>query len=175
MFILFVVFSIILEAIYFYIGYKSIKRIDGVFKNIFLLLGMQASTFLSSLLYLNIYRYIAYIFICCLVLYVSCGKDFKAHDIFMISIFMFEKFIFEYFYFFVFLNGNVKNNNIFICLFSLAAIQAILIKPHISLYGFIKSKWNSKYKFYYRYGLLILFNALILFTIHNIMKIKGAL
>lgn len=165
---------LLVEALFFYIPLKDIKKIKD-FKNKFkLYIGIFLSNIISTLIFgTSIFRYILYILLI-FILLKFINKKTRMYDFFIISFLLGFKLLIEFILAMIFYSNLLNLYFIFLFIMEmLCIISAILIKNFLNqIYIFIIKHWNYNKKFYLRYSMLILFNSLILFFIYNLIKIK---
>lgn len=167
-----VISIVLIENLFFFIGIKGCKPIQGAYKNLLLYLGIISIQVLSYPLTLNIFRYIFAIIGFQILMMLIYKDNCKVYDIFMISFFMLEKLAMEYLIFGILLHGKVTNISMILVFTLLIVIQFILTSIHCNLYNLMVRLWNDANKFYYRYIMIIMMNGFIIFIIHNLIKIK---
>lgn len=163
---------ILIENLFFYIGIKNCKPLQGTRSNILLYLGILLIVYLTAPISLNVFRFVISIVLFQFLLMLIYRKTYRIYDVFLIVFNMLIKLIIEYFIFGLAFNGTA--NTISVCIvFSLMNILQTCLKPmYFSLYKLMKVVWSDKNKFYYRYILLIMTNGLMLFVIYSIIKVK---
>ena len=172
--ILLTIFILFVEALFFYISLKQIKDIEGIKNEIKLYLGIFISNIISTLVFnSSIFRYILYLILIFFVLK-NIDKKTRLYDFFIISFLLGFKLFIEFLIATLFHNNLSSLYTIFVLMMEILCILFAIItrKPLKQIYKKIINYWDCNKKFYLRYFMLITFNSLILFFIHNLIKIS---
>lgn len=171
--ILLTIFILLIEALFFYIPLKEIKDVKTRKDKIKLYIGIFFSNIFSTLISGNsIFKYILYPLIVTIILKLL-KLNAKFYDFFLFSIEMFIKTIIEYIIFLI-LFYYLDYFYFVIILETISIITIFLLKVKIKyLYNRIQNLLESRFNFYCRYSLLILFNLLIIILLYNLIQKAG--
>lgn len=170
--IIFNIFILLVEALYFYIPLKEIKEIKSNKNKLLLYFGILSSNIISVLIFgSSIFRYIL-LFLFHFIIISLIQKKMKFLDFYICPILFFIKIIIEFVIFLLLFNK--IDYILFTFILEIISILSTVIfnKKYINLYKIIDNKWSSANKFYARYMILITFVSLILFLLFNLIKIK---
>lgn len=171
--ILLTIFILLIEAYFFYIPLKEIKDIKTRKNKVKIYIGIFLANIISTLIFGNsIFKYILYPLTVTIVLKLL-KLNAKFYDFFLFSIEMFIKTIIEYIIYLILFN--CLNYFYFVIILEFISIITIfLLKDKIKyLYNKIQNLLESRFNFYCRYLLLILFNLLIIVLLYNLMQKAG--
>ena len=172
--LVFNIFILLVEALFFYIPLKKIKEITNKKDKINLYLGIFISNIISTLIFKSsIFRYILYFILIYILLKIINHKT-RLYDFFIISFLLGYKLLIEFILAILFYN-NILNLYVFFVIIMqiICVIFSIIITKKLKLiYNKIIKFWDCNKKFYLRYFMLISFNSIILFFIYNLTKMS---